>query len=226
MDVSLVGGRRNLTAQSFALDALRSSITQGTLTPGTRLVLSELAARLGVSVTPVREAIRDLAAEGLVVILPNRSAFVREIDIDEAREIYELRCALEPIMVKRMMARVTTADLEKAKQLNIQMAQSEKNLTQWVELNHEFHTIFSENRDESELATILERLRANAVRYVKFSLQKQPRHLAESHKEHAQIVDAFLRKDLDGATALTIKHLQETIHLIEEVHKSKVSGES
>ncbi|MER1967524.1 GntR family transcriptional regulator [Castellaniella sp. GW247-6E4] len=207
--------RQKLTAQSYVLDSLRSSITDGSLAPGTRLILTEVANQLGVSVTPVREAIQNLSAEGLIVITPSRGAFIRGINLKDVREIYELRGVLEPIMVRRIIERITQKELNQASLLNKKMSNPGIDLDEWVEMNRQFHAIFSEERDESELASILTRLRANAVGYVRFSLRANPKHIKESNTEHTNIIEAFEEKNTEKAVSITLRHLQETIYSIE-----------
>src|SRR5215211_2717340 len=89
------------TAQERVVETLRHAILGGVLEPGTPLILSELSERLGVSRTPIREAMRELAAEDLVDFDSYRSAVVHTPTLEEAREIYELRLALDPIAVRK-----------------------------------------------------------------------------------------------------------------------------
>ncbi len=90
---------------------LRSLILEGQLLPGTVLRLAPLAASLGVSVMPVREALRQLEAEGLVVVAPRRGATVAELSVEDVEEIYTLRIALESLCAGRAAERLTDADL-------------------------------------------------------------------------------------------------------------------
>ena len=118
--VGVQQGRRerpNPTAHSYVLERLRRAILDGDLPGGTRLRQVELASEFAVSITPVREALRDLAGEGLVVFDPHRGSTVRRLDLEEVREIYEMRIALEPIMVRRMIGKVDTDRLNEAERL-------------------------------------------------------------------------------------------------------------
>ena len=209
---------RSRTAHEYVLSTLRSAILGGTLAGGTRLVQTELATELDVSTTPVREALRDLATEGLVVFDPHRGAVVRPLHIDEVREIYELRITLEPLMVRRNVEKLTEERLEHAEEL-AQRMQTETNLSVWVDLNRAFHTIFSENSDGSRLAGILDSLRDSASAYVSLSLEARPQQVPEANTEHAELVRLYRNRDTDGAVELTLRHLRSTLTAIEEAHE-------
>ena len=184
---------------------------------GERLLQTQLAQQLGVSTTPVREALRDLATEGLVVFDAHRGALVRSLDIEEVRELYELRMTLEPLMVRRVIAAVTPEQLTKAEDLQRRM-QAEDDTSTWAELNRDFHAIFSEVDDSSRLATILAGLRDSAAPYVALSLAARPQQVEEANTEHAELLDLYRRKAVDEAVALTLDHLQATLAAIEEAH--------
>jgi DNA-binding GntR family transcriptional regulator len=212
---------RSRTAYEYALTTLRSAILGGTLSGGTRLVQTELASQLNVSTTPVREALRDLATEWLVVSDPHRGAVVRQLDIDEVREIYQLRMALEPLMVRRVAERLTDAQLDHAEELADRM-QTEANLSAWVDLNREFHTIFSEADDRSKLAGILANLRDSASPYVSLSLEARPQQVPEANTEHAELVRLYRERDIDAVVRLTLQHLHSTLAAIEDAHERGV----
>ena len=208
---------RSRTAHEYALTTLRSAILAGTLTGGTRLVQTKLAAELDLSTTPLREALRDLAMEGLVVFDPHRGAVVRALDIDEVREIYELRITLEPIMVRRVAERITDAELGHAEELAARM-QTETNLSAWVDLNRGFHAIFSEPDNKSKLAGILATLRDSASAYVSLSLEARPQQVPEANVEHAELIQLYRKRDTEAIERLTLRHLRSTLSAIEAAH--------
>jgi DNA-binding GntR family transcriptional regulator len=213
----LATSARSRTAHEYALDTLRSAILTGALTGGTRLVQTELAAQLKLSTTPVREALRDLAMEGLVVTDPHRGAVVRTLDIDEVREIYQLRIVLEPIMVRRVVERITDEQLGHAEDLAKRM-QTETNLSTWVGLNREFHAIFAEPDNKSKLSGILANLRDSASVYVGLSLEARPEQVPEANDEHADLVRLYRQRDTETIVELTLQHLRSTLAAIEEAH--------
>jgi DNA-binding GntR family transcriptional regulator len=209
---------RARTAHEYVHATLRAAVLDGTLAGGARLVQSELAERLGVSTTPVREALRDLATEGLVVFDPHRGALVRSLDIAEVRELYELRMTLEPLMVRRVIAGITSEQLVRAERLQRRMEESREMAT-WVELNRDFHAIFSEIDGSSRLATILAGLRDSAAPYVALSLDSRPQQVQEADAEHAALLDLYRRGAAEEAVALTVAHLRATLAAIEEAHE-------
>jgi DNA-binding GntR family transcriptional regulator len=202
------------TTYEEVLDRLRRAILGGVLPPGTPLVLSELSAQLGVSRTPIREAIRDLAAEGLVDFDSYRSSIVHTPTLAEAREVYDLRLLLEPIAVRRAVANITDAELARARALHESMVATAE-LGAWVQLNRDFHATLMDPAASPRLLSIIAGLRNAAAIQVAMSLRAESKHLAESNVEHGQIIDAYERRDADAATALTENHLRSTLDIIE-----------
>lgn len=208
---------RARTAHEYALTSLRTAILDGRLAGGTRLVQTELAAELNISTTPLREALRDLSVEGLVLMDPHRGAVVRRLDIDEVREIYQLRITLEPLMVHRVAERITDAQLDRADDLARRM-QNESNLSAWVDLNREFHAVFGEPDQNSKLAGILANLRDSASPYVSLSLEARPEQVPDANTEHAELVALYRAGDVSGVERLTLQHLRSTLNAIEAAH--------
>jgi DNA-binding GntR family transcriptional regulator len=212
---------RALTTHVYVRDTLREAILNGTLSGGTRLIQADLAAQLDVSITPIREALRDLAGEGLVVFDPHRGSRVRSLDLDEVRELYEMRIALEPLMVRRVMATITPEQLDRAEELYRRLEKT-KNVEEWSELNREFHALFTIDDKESRLATVLSGLRDSASMYVKLSLSTSADRLGESNAEHAKLIELYRARDTKRAINLTVQHLRETLATIEEAHQNSL----
>jgi DNA-binding GntR family transcriptional regulator len=209
--------RPNPTAHSYVLERLRREILDGDLPGGTRLRQVELASKFAVSVTPVREALRDLAGEGLVIFDPHRGSTVRRLDLNEVREIYEMRIALEPIMVRRMVGNVDGDRLNEAERL-IRKMDRVKDRGIWSELNLQFHACFSDPDKTSRLAATLNGLRDSASSYVSLSLQACQDRRAESNLEHAIILDAYRMGDTERAIEVSVQHMRTTLSTIEHAH--------
>lgn len=214
MPLNKLEPRRARTAHEYVRHAVRAAILDGTLPAGARLVQSELAEQLGVSTTPLREALRDLATEGLVVFDPHRGALVRTLDLDEVREIYALRILLEPEMVRRVIHQITDDQLERAAELQRRMSDVHDEAA-WVDLNREFHEVLAEPGRDSRLASILNNLRDSAVAYVALSLQANENQAKETNAEHEELIEHYRNRDVDAAVALTIQHLRSTLAAIE-----------
>lgn len=210
--------RPNLTAHGYVLQRMRQAILDGELPSGSRLIQAELAQQFDVSITPVREALRDLAGEGLVVFDPHRGSRVRSFDLGEVQEIYQLRMALEPLMVSRMIGQVDGDRLDEAARL-IRKMERTKDINVWSDLNRRFHACFAEEGRTSRLSTILSGLRDSASVYVGLSLRASPERRAESDREHTQILEAYRRGDTEAATRLAVQHMRTTLVTIEEAHE-------
>jgi DNA-binding GntR family transcriptional regulator len=209
---------RNMTVHSYVLSELRRAILGGTLAGGTRLRQAALASQLNVSITPVREALRDLATEGLIEFDPYRGSWVRGFDLAKVQELYQLRILLEPVMVRRVMARVTTELFDRADALRQQMERT-NDLSVWTELNRDFHATFFDDDKNSRLAQILTGLRDSASAYVGLSLANSPDGIEESNVEHAMFVRLYRQSDVEGVVELTVQHLRSTIAKIEDAYQ-------
>jgi len=122
-------------------ESLRRAILRGDLSGGERLIQADLATMLNVSTTPVREALRDLATEGLITLDRHRGGVVREPDWAEMEEIGLVLHQLEPLAVKLAFERISEAELQEAERLRLLMTK-ESDLGDWVELNTRFHLVF------------------------------------------------------------------------------------
>ncbi len=208
---------RAKTAHQYVLRSLRNAIISGQLSSGTRLVQADLATRLDVSITPVREALRDLAGQGLVTLDAHRGALVRSLDIQEVSELYELRIILEPIHVRRVFPQVTDEQIDFAESLRQQMMETE-DLGDWAELNRQFHSTLTAVDTSSRLAKILAGLRDSASLFVSLSLAASDERLRESNVEHKELIELYRLRDLPAVELLTVQHLQTTLTTIEEAH--------
>jgi DNA-binding GntR family transcriptional regulator len=215
-----LGGVLKQTAHASVLDTLRRAILGGVLEAGTPLVQSELSARLGVSKTPIREAIRDLAAEGLIDFDSYRSSVVHTPTIDEAREIYSLRLVLEPIAVRKATANITDRSIAEAERLAKEMRRT-KDLGDWLQLNHDFHYVLTEPADSPRLMSIIETLRNAAGIQIAWSFKARGSLMESANDDHDRIVDAFRRRDVDGAIEATEHHLKGTLETVEAFERDR-----
>jgi DNA-binding GntR family transcriptional regulator len=209
-----LGGERRRTAHEFVRDTLRRAILSGQLPGGTRLVQAEIASELEVSTTPVREALRDLASEDLIRLDAHRGAIVREVDLDEVREIYELRSILEPHSMRRAITRITPEELAEAERIQGELDVLTDDVGRWVELNRRFHGILTDACGSPRLIGMLKSLRDTSAVYVGLSLRSAPEHLVEGNAEHHRLLAAFRARDPDAAAAAIREHLQGTMRVL------------
>lgn len=203
------------TAQDVVATTLRRAIVAGELPGGTPLVLSELAEQLGVSTTPVREAVRRLASEGLVDIVSFRSAMVHMPSDDEVTEVYRLRLLLEPMAMAMSVEKITSNELDTADQIRRQM-ETTTDVGDWVVLNHDFHGVLADGAHSPMLASLLATLRDAASIIVGMSIRAEPAQMTEGNKDHAAIMEAFRAGDSDQVVKLTELHLNSTVTAMQQ----------
>jgi DNA-binding GntR family transcriptional regulator len=199
------------TAHRDVIDRLRRAILTGVLPPGARLVQAELAKSLRVSVTPIREALRDLINEGLVDFDAYRGATVHVPSLSELEDIYEIRILLTPAVVRDAIARITAADLDRAREVHAQM-ESTTEPAAWVALNREFHHVLTAPAGRAHLLDVIGRMSDLSDLYVGVSIGDAagPRHRGDS--DHAELLAAYEAGDVERAIAVSIKHIDETLN--------------
>lgn len=207
----LSGAKRlSSTTQSNVVSYLRGAILSGELPPGTRLVQSELAAALKVSVTPIREALWELNSQGLISLDAFRGAIVHEPTLAELEDIFEVRSALLPSSVRRGVAHITSAQIQQAASVLNQM-EAEKDRSRWIALNREFHTQLYGARPNQHLRSVLERLSDIAAIYINLSFSESMSQRDGSEQEHREILAAFEQQDVERAIALSLGHIDSTL---------------
>lgn len=206
--------KRPTTSEEFAYHEVRTEILTGRIPAGTRIIQSEIAAKLGVSVTPVREAMRRLQSEGLVNLTPHRGATVGELELSKAREIYQLRILLEPMSVERAVPHFTSENVQELESLCVQMDAAD-NVSEFAALNQRFHEKLLD-LDNGWLSRIIQMLRMASSPYVALSLHANPKMMAESNAEHRKMLRAFAEADIAAAREITVHHLSGTMVTLEE----------
>lgn len=212
-----VDGQRR-TAHEVVRDTLRHAILNGALPGGTRLVQADIAAQLEVSTTPVREALRDLATEGLIRLDAHRGAIVYEPDLDEVRDLYDIRKILEAEAMKRAVRSITEEELRRAEALQARM-DSEPDAVLWVDFNREFHAVLADAARSPRLSALLKNLRDAAAVYVALSLKSSPEQVAAGNRDHHELLEAVRRKDARAAARTVISHLDGTMRAVEKAQK-------
>jgi DNA-binding GntR family transcriptional regulator len=188
---------------SHVLEMLKTAILNGELAPGEPLVESELAGRLGVSKTPVREALKSLEGTGLVVIRPYTGATVRVFSDADAVAIYDMRLLLEPEAVRRSI--VTGIDIDEAgaalARAGIAESGSQRSLA-----NREFHRALYRNCGNPLMVQSLDGLRDQIALISSGSWARSASWQREA-EEHAQILDVARAGDAEGAKRLVREHI-------------------
>ena len=198
-------------AAEQAARALREDIMSGALPAGARLGEADMAGRLSVSRTPVREALSRLAAEGLVELQPGRGARVTSWSQAELAEIFELRLALEPYAVRRAVPELSGGDLDELDELAAGMRRpgrpgKRQDLAAIVELNRRFHATFISAAGSAPLAAALRQVTHAAVVHQNFH-DYSPDALRRSPSHHVEMVAAARAGEPEWAEAIMRAHL-------------------
>jgi DNA-binding GntR family transcriptional regulator len=194
-----------MTKAELAGRTLREAIHSGQLRPGTRLVLQELSAELGMSYTPIREALRQLQSEGLVTYRAHYGTVVTEHSRERAEEIYRLRAVLEPLAASLAARHASDAQLEAIEGALAELTKAirEGRLDDVPALNAVLHRMITAAAGSEILTEFVERL-WNGVPYQAISLRGR---VGASAAEHQRIVDALRRRDSAAAAEEVRVHI-------------------
>ena len=191
---------------------LERRILAGELEPGRKLNEEDVAATFGVSRGPVREAFRALASAGLLRVEKNRGVFVRQVSVDEADEIYEVRAGIDELIGRILAGRITPAQVAELRALlrKMQGQAKSRDVAGYYPLNVRFHEMLAEFTGNGALVATYQRL-VNALHlYRRETLARSPDSFPISTREHAAIVDAIAAGDADRAGKLLYQHAMES----------------
>lgn len=204
-----------LPLRDVVFNTLRRAILRGELKPGERLMEIQLANKLGVSRTPIREAIRKLELEGLVLMVPRKGAEVAEITEKNLRDVLEVRCALEELAVQLACDRI---DQERMKQLLDAAAHfrdilGTADITELGEADEAFHDVIFQATDNHRLIQLLNNLREQMYRY-RIEYLKKKECYPQLLDEHAAIIQAIREHDKAKATEITVQHINNQVDTV------------
>ena len=198
-----------LPLRDVVFNTLRKAILKGELKPGERLMEIALAERLGVSRTPVREAMRKLELEGLVVMIPRRGAQVANITEKDLNDVLEVRIALENLSIENACARMTEEQLAELKRAGRYFEETikEGNLVKLAEADVAFHEVIYKASDNRRLNQVLNNLREQIYRYrVEYLKEEETRNVLV--KEHEEIYEAIKNRDVKKAQEISFRHIE------------------
>ncbi len=199
--------QRPSTTQRAVLEELRRWIHSGQLQPGQKVLQEDVASSLGTSVIPVREALKTLQSEGMLVHYPNRGFFVTKLNRDELVELCLIRSALESLAVEKALAIIDDDVIAQMGELITAMEAADKNeqIEELIRLDRAFHfTLFSASHSPQLLRLIeITWDQSDAYRSAFFV---DPEHRAATHREHHQILDAATNRDANAANILLDAH--------------------
>jgi DNA-binding GntR family transcriptional regulator len=198
------------TVKHTLVESLRAEIIRGDLVPGQYLRLEEIAPRFDVSTMPVREALRDLQAEGLVTIFPHRGAIVTQLSADELRDIYDIRVVLEEMAARLAVPLLTKATLSELDSIVEEMEQRRDDVVAQVMLNLEFHVALYAASGRNHLCELNRILRNRTMQYLHvFIAESESGHARDMRGEHRAILEACKRGDAEKAAVLIHDHVAQ-----------------
>ncbi|HLI15498.1 MAG TPA: GntR family transcriptional regulator [Acidimicrobiales bacterium] len=214
-------GRR--TAHELVREHLRRAILSGAAPGGSRLVQADVAARLRVSTTPVREALRDLVTEGLVEFDPHRGAVVHKPNLEEVLELYAVRELIEPFALRFAYARRPDTTLAEASAIQAQLDETTDPST-WAELNWRFHEALIAPASQ-RLRSIVKMLHDASALYVARAVTVDAERIASGNREHHEMLAALKRGDVDTAASHLKAHMSSTLTGILIFARTELDGE-
>lgn len=208
---SALGRLEPSNLRTRAWTAIRASIITGELQAGEIYPVAYFASRLGVSATPVREALLDLAGEGLMQVMPNRGFRILELSEHDLDEIFQLRLLLEVPSVGQVSGRLTAVQVQHCKTLarQIEECAASGDLPEFLKLDRAFHCALIEPLGNERLLTMINRLRDQA-RLLALPALARSEQLVASSGEHSEMLDAVARGDGEAARTLIKRHLEHT----------------
>jgi len=198
-----------VASQRIAAD-LRDRILSGQLDPGTRIRQEEVAQALGSSRLPVREALRMLQSEGLVVLKANSGAWISRMDPVECELAYKIRERLEPLALAESIPHLTPADVDALEQIQEEI-EANDSLDRFLELDRKLHLLSYSGTPNSELRDLVEKLWNTTQQYRRTYVQRSG-HDRDwvINAEHRLLIDAIRRSDATDAERILAGHISRT----------------
>lgn len=195
--------------RELVCENIRQAIIDGTFSPGERLMEIQLADEMGVSRTPVREAIRKLELEGFVVMIPRRGTYVADISIKDITEIYEIRISLDILAAGLAAERITDEELEKLNSYLVEIGRyvPAMDMDKIVELDTAFHDILYKATRNERLVSVIGNLREQLTG-IRGRSMSYPGRLVETMDEHRALVDSIASRDVERAQRDARVHIE------------------
>jgi DNA-binding GntR family transcriptional regulator len=208
--------RQSLT--SAVADKLRDQIIRGEISEGTLLRQDLIAKQFSVSRIPVREALRQLDAEGLISILPNRGAVVPVLSPADVEELFKIRALLEPEVLRASIPNLTEEDLSEAAAILrrfVSELRVEKQVSAWGRLNWQFHLKLYSRADRPHFLNIIQNINDKGDRYTRLQLYLT-HGIKRANEEHAQLLEFCRKRDASAAATLLRQHIQYASHSLKK----------
>lgn len=219
--------KSSVPVREQTVQVLREAILNFELKPGQRLVEREFIDRLGVSRTTFREALRELSTEGLVTVVAQKGARVSMPSIHEAADLYEIRAALESLVVMRFTQRATDdeiAELVRLLDSHDEVVRRTTNTMELLESKDGFYALLFAGAHSETLESALNGIKAR-VRALRSTSLSKPGRPQEAAAEMRTVVEAIVRRDAEGAAHLNTLHIQHAAEIaISELRDSQTEA--
>jgi len=217
----------HLTLRERILGTIRDAIMNGTLRPGEKIAEPELAARFGISRTPIREAFRQLESEGYLTVIPRKGALVAAFSAKDVEEFYAIKSILEGYAARKACERLTPKDIAKLEKINdkLRAIADEGDVAQFFKVHNTFHEVFIKGAGNDKLAEMIFSLVKKFQRLRLASLAK-PGRMHISVEEHEKIIDAFRSRNPLLAEALVQKNAEYGGRVLIEEEKAAAPSAS
>ena len=225
MVIAADAGYRDNVASYRIAESLRTAILDGSYRPGQRIRQEDVAARSGASRIPVREALRMLAAEGLVTLVANSGAWVTRLTMAECAELYLIRERLEPLLLRGSMPRLGEAEIGRLAELTEAMEAAGTDVDAFLRADREFHLSSYAGAPSGETWQIIHRM-WNTTQHYRREFTQRAAHagagngssgaagagggLGVTHLEHRLLLDCVRRQDADDAERVLVTHIRRT----------------
>jgi DNA-binding GntR family transcriptional regulator len=216
--------RQSLT--SAVAEKLRDQIIRGEIVEGAQLRQDVIAGQYHVSRIPVREALRQLHAEGLITIVPNRGAIVPELSPTDIEELFAIRALLEPEVLKLSVPRLTPADLAQAEAVlnkHVSELRREEHMENWGRMNWQFHSILYSRAERPHFMSIIRNVNHNGERYTRLQLYLT-HGMKRANEEHHQILKLCRKNEVAAACKLLRQHIQHAGQSLKQVLEERRPG--
>ncbi len=200
--------RQSLT--SAVADKLRDQIIRGEIPEGAQLRQDAIASQYQVSRIPVREALRQLDAEGLIAIVPNRGAVVPTLSPDDIEELFSIRALLEPEVLKLSIPHLTQEDFAEAQAIlrtYVSELRRDDHVSAWGRLNWQFHSTLYSRANQPRFMAIIRNVNNSGERYTRLQLYLT-HGIKRANEEHHQILELCRGRDVAAACKLLRQHIE------------------
>jgi len=197
-------------------------IRTGLLKKGDRIVEKELCREMGISRTPLREALRMLGSEGLIDLIPHKGAYVAQPSMNDVREMFDVMAILEGTCARMVAEKITDGDFKKLERLHAKLEKhwEEKDHEKYMEVNQKYHSLVQELTGNRVLNDVINSLRQKILLY-RYRQLYLPDRFEASINEHRELLEAFRRRDPAAAESVMKRHLVNQCDALKSVYEGK-----